>query len=398
MKLWVEAEAAYSFNVNLKTSAAYRQTTKKNMLLHDGSRDVDFQSKSWTPSTPKILSSDLIFSVAGIQVNINFRIPVFLQWTLETGGAGTAYAGTFYKAKLTKGVVYMNPSRSYECNMPGCVSSCSGWCTVNEKIVKKGGSGPVWTYTTDVSLTLYLTPIFVMQVWSGTVSGFFQMDAIAYVTGSAPKSDNCLSVSVNVDAAAYLWARLRISVWRLELLNIQSDVMTLFTTIGRAEIMSLPCMSATSAAASNVPFAVQRAVDPTQTAVFNLVAADGSQLAGLTIPRQSDPGYDSSLPSSSAFDSSTQVLRAETQAEPDPSAKSDQDSKRVSSVIKLTPHGTQLMTKATATFTVRGDKAASHRRAGTGAAYCETTLQALRKADDSSPWAPMKTVVLDCSR
>jgi hypothetical protein len=397
MKLWVGAEAAYSVNVNLNTPKAFSQTTKTNILLNGNGQNVDFQSKSWTPSTPKILSSDLIISVAGIQINVNFRIPVFLQWTLQTGGPGTAYAGSFYKATVTQGIVYMNPYRSNECSMTGCIPSCRDWCYVDEKSVKQGGSGPVWTYTTNVALTLYLTPIFVIEVWSGTVSGFFQVDAIAYVTGSAP-SAACLSVNVEVDAAAYLWARLQVSFLGVNFINIQSSILTLFTSIGRSNIMSLSCISITNAAASNCPFAVQRAVGSTQTVVFNLLGANGTQLAALIIPRLGDPGYSSSLPSVSTFDSSTEVLRAEAQAEPDSSSELGQSNKRVSSTVKLTPHGTQLKTVATATFTVRGVKAASHRRAGTGVTYCQTQLQALRQADDSSPWVPMTTTVLDCSR
>jgi hypothetical protein len=176
MKLWVGAEAAYSINLNLDTPGAFGDFEQiQNMLLNDpGGNNIDFRSKSYQPDTPKILRSDLIINVAGITININFHIPVFLQWQVQTAGGGTAYAGSYFKARVVQGLVYMNPYRAGECDMPGCVRSCSGWCTVDERSIKQGGSGPVWTFTDNVKLRLYLTPIFIINVWSSTVLGFFQ--------------------------------------------------------------------------------------------------------------------------------------------------------------------------------------------------------------------------------
>lgn len=187
LKLWVGAEASYSFNINLQTDGAFSQSDTKNILLNGDGADVDFHASDWAPNTEKILAEDLIFMVGPIEVNINFRIPVFLQWTLQTAGGGQAYAGSYFKARLTQGIVYMNPDHTGECTMPGCMDSCSGWCTVDEKILGQGGSGPVWTFPDPVTLSVSLTPVFVVEVWSGIISGFFQV--------RSPAHARCLVVS-----------------------------------------------------------------------------------------------------------------------------------------------------------------------------------------------------------
>jgi hypothetical protein len=501
MKLWAGAEAAYSFNVELDSPDEFSQPSMSNILLNGGNkdRDVDFRSSSWTPSTPKILRSDLIFSIAGLQINVNFRIPLFLQWKLNTGGGGTAYAGSYYKARVTQGIVYTNPSHSDECSMPGCISSCYGWCTVNEKVVKQGGSGPVWTFTKAVDLTVHLTPIFVIDVWSGYVLGFFQASALslpfsfppspfslthsllpslppslppslslsssllfspssrllllhplphpsffssspefpllhtskillpfpkflsfplimamtphsestgrsrqvnsmATVTGSAPAA-GCISLSVDVDASAYVWGRLDIYISFLgfkavSLVKAQSTVITLFNSIGRVNLISIPCVAVTDAATSNLPFAVERAVDPKQTAVLSMKGTKGVRLATLTIRRSGDPNYGNSLPSASSFSTSSTKVRAEAQGQPDrPTAQ--RPGKSVSTTVKLTPSGTQFLAGAQAVFRVLN---AGSRRSGTDMEYCQTQLRAVSQTDEASPWKQLATPALDCSR
>ena len=190
LKLWFGAEATYSFNFLLQTQNAVTQpsTGVNNILLNGDPWDtnVDYKSKYWIPSTPQILPYDLVFYVAGIEVNLNFRIPLFAQWKLKTGGGGRAYAGSHFKARLTQGIVYMNPSHRNKCSMPGCVSTCSGWCSVDEKVWRQGGSGPAWSFKDPVELTLYLTPVFIIEVWGGTISGFFAVSSFKSISSFLP--------------------------------------------------------------------------------------------------------------------------------------------------------------------------------------------------------------------
>jgi hypothetical protein len=220
---------------------------------------------------------------------------------------------------------------------------------------------------------------------------------MATVSGTAPNKD-CISLSVDVDASAYIWGRLDITISFLSyaavsLITAQSSVMTLFSTIGSINLITVPCISLADVATSNFPFAVERAVDPTQTAVLNLLGTKGIRLATLTIVRSGDPNYGSSLPSSSSFIASNQNIRAETSGQPG-SATVQRPGKSVSTTVKLTPTGTQLRAGALAVFRVLENS----RRSGTGVEYCQTQLRAVSQTDDASAWTQLATPALDCSR
>jgi hypothetical protein len=209
----------------------------------------------------------------------------------------------------------------------------------------------------------------------------------------------CLRVSVDVDAAAYAWGRLDIIIYSFELLNIQSSRLTLFDSIGQINLITIPCISIVDAGTSNCPFAIERAVATTMTAVFSLMGTDGNQLAGLIIDRNSDPTYNNRIPSASNFAASTWMVRAESDGQPQASKDSAQNpGKSVSTKVKLTPKGTQLGSRsARVIFRVLGEAAKKNRRAVSGVAYCQTQLQVMTQANDASPWVPLTTPSLNCS-
>jgi hypothetical protein len=231
----------------------------------------------------------------------------------------------------------------------------------------------------------------------------FQVDAIAEVVGQP--QNGCVSLSVKVDAAAYMWGRLRITLWRVDLVNSQSDVMTLFNSLGGFELLNIPCISTQDALSSNCPFAVERAVQNTQKAVLTVMGAKGIELATLTINRVLDPQYSNKLPSASNFAASTQTVRVEAQGSPASILLgANRKFLPISTTVKLTPASAQIPNGAVLVLRVlsQADTAAPGTRraaADSGVDPCKTLqAQVQSVADPSSPWMSVPTSSLDCSR
>jgi hypothetical protein len=197
-----------------------------------------------------------------------------------------------------------------------------------------------------------------------------------------------------------VWGRLRIAVWSVELINIQSSIFTLFTSIGGLRLLDIPCISTQDALSSNCPFTVQRAVQSTQTAVLTAKGSKGIELATLTINRVSDPEYSYNLPSASNFAASTQTVRMEAQGSPESillGAK--QGFMPISTTVKLTPASAQIPNGAVLVLRVLSSAASGTRRAESGVDPCKSLqAQAQSVADPSSPWMSVPTSSLDCSR
>eukprot|EP00961_Rhodomonas_salina_P145388 1956500-Rhodomonas_salina.1 len=97
MKLWVGATATYNVDLDLEaetyaSSPFVSGSGYNNVLTQTGERDVPFRDSSFTAEgVDDLLPWDLVVLVAGIEININFRMPVFLQWGLTTSSAGRAW-------------------------------------------------------------------------------------------------------------------------------------------------------------------------------------------------------------------------------------------------------------------------------------------------------------------
>lgn len=219
-----------------------------------------------------------------------------------------------------------------------------------------------------------------------------QVDTSAHITGKLQQA-SCLDLSAYADASAYAWARLDVHFdvfgWTVQLIDIQSDVITLFESVGRTDIIDIPCFPLADAAASNLPFAVERTVENTQTAVLSMLGADLDQVASLTIPRDSDPSYSSNLPSEASFQTNTMTIRAEAQGKPTGLV--------VSTTVKLSPAGAPLRSGASLKFKVRLSAGAGGRRVLDGVDYCQQNLRVSTQADAGSSWTLLDTPALDCS-
>jgi len=420
MRLYTTVSAKMNVDVELKVAAAADTTDGgATMLLQElDKKNIDYRDPGFkAEEVDEVLKKDIEFYIGAVRININFKLPIFLKYDVATEGEGSITWGNYATVSDNYELIYINPNPGTDvCTMQTCVDYVGGnnalcipdgdgWCSMQTQVHERGGFGPKINFPEGIVANVYLVPILVVQLWGGGISAYFEVEINAIVTGrrgtgrrslALPSSPTALSIAdtrehdqnpesacastelmVSVDAIVTVaaWAVASQSFMSKNVFEVRSPVFTLFTS-ERFHVLSATCLKLGDIINGLIAVVTQRPGGGPDNA--NAVVVPLPDIATVTIPPNAG-------------------VRAQLKAETVPNFETvmtkEEDSTRISEVVKFTPHGQNFASEVDIMFMLGNGT-----KRGNVSGFVPTcdTFTVSRKGNDDADWEDFAAEV-NCS-